>query len=217
MTDGSYSLTELAEVTGIEARTIRSYIEKGLLPGPQSRGRAATYTTEHLDRLKAIQTLRRFRPDDTLAETRIRLQKLTLTQIRGLASGLLTAAVGPEEAAPPGDWSSSDSEIVSDRPDHEPEENDETVPALPAARLAPAPHLTPAAQLVHALRQLSGRATVVPGAKAEGWHRIAVTEDVELSVRSDFGPDQIALFRELADLLRHLLGRAEAPAPEGVE
>src|SRR5262245_35171305 len=93
MTDGDFSLAELAEASGIEARTIRSYIEKGLLSGPQTRGRGATYTTDHLNRLKAIQTLRRLRPGDTLADTRILLQKLTLPQIRGLALGLLTAAV----------------------------------------------------------------------------------------------------------------------------
>jgi DNA-binding transcriptional MerR regulator len=217
MTDHSFSLAELADVSGIEARTIRSYIEKDLLPGPQTRGRGATYTNEHLDRLKAIQTLRRFRPGDTLAETRIRLQKLTRPQIRGLASGLLTAAVGPEDTEPTGDWSSSDDEIVSDLPDDESEKKDEHDHGLPPARLFISPHLTPAGRVVYALRQLSGRAPVVPGSKTETWHRITVTEDIELSVRSDFGPDQIALFRELADLLRHLLDRAETPKPDRSE
>ena len=33
MPDASYSLDDLADAVGIEARTIRSYIERGLLPG----------------------------------------------------------------------------------------------------------------------------------------------------------------------------------------
>ena len=33
MADDDYSLTEISDATGIEARTIRSYIERGLLPG----------------------------------------------------------------------------------------------------------------------------------------------------------------------------------------
>jgi hypothetical protein len=125
--------------------------------------------------------------------------------------------VDSEEAEPAEDWSSSDSEIVSELPGNEAEDNDENVPALPPAQMDSLPHLTPAARLVHALRLLSGRAPVVPGSKAEAWHRIAVTEDIELSVRSDFGPNQIALFRELADLLRDLLGRAETQTTGGDE
>src|SRR6266545_2353539 len=39
--------------------------------------------------------------------------------------------------------------------------------------------------------------------KVESWHRIAVTPDVEFSVRAEFTATQIAAFRELADLLRH--------------
>jgi hypothetical protein len=49
----------------------------------------------------------------------------------------------------------------------------------------------------------------------EGWNRIAVTPDVELSIRSDFNADQLAAFRELADLLRNLLQRTDAVLNKG--
>ena len=52
----TYSLDELAEISGTEPRTIRSYVAKGLLPRP-SRGRGAQYEAGTLDRLLAIKRL----------------------------------------------------------------------------------------------------------------------------------------------------------------
>src|SRR5882757_4789925 len=92
MATNSYSRSELADATGIEGRTIRSYIERGLLPGAEARGRAATYSEEHLSRLQVIRSLRRARPNIGLSEIRILLQGLNPEQIHGLASGSIIAA-----------------------------------------------------------------------------------------------------------------------------
>ena len=54
---GSFTLAELAEVSGVLARTIRFYIARGLLPPPLVRGRAACYGEEHLKELDRIKTL----------------------------------------------------------------------------------------------------------------------------------------------------------------
>ena len=54
---GSFTLVELAEVSGVPARTIRFYIAKGLLPPPLVAGRAACYGEEHLKELDRIKTL----------------------------------------------------------------------------------------------------------------------------------------------------------------
>jgi DNA-binding transcriptional MerR regulator len=51
------SLAELAEASGLAARTIRFYIARGLLEGPVKAGRAAAYTEEHLARLERIKKL----------------------------------------------------------------------------------------------------------------------------------------------------------------
>lgn len=51
------SLAELAEASGLAARTIRFYIARGLLEGPAKAGRAAAYTEEHLARLERIKKL----------------------------------------------------------------------------------------------------------------------------------------------------------------
>ena len=54
---GSFTLVELAEVSGVPARTIRFYIAKGLLPPPLVGGRSACYGEEHLKELERIKTL----------------------------------------------------------------------------------------------------------------------------------------------------------------
>ncbi len=47
-TPRQYSLEELAQLSGISERTIRSYIYDELLPEPLGRGRATSYPPEHL-------------------------------------------------------------------------------------------------------------------------------------------------------------------------
>ena len=51
------TLAQLAETSGIPARTIRFYIARGLLDGPRKAGRGAAYTPEHLARLERIRNL----------------------------------------------------------------------------------------------------------------------------------------------------------------
>ena len=51
------TLADLAESSGLPARTIRFYIARGLLDGPVKSGRAAAYTSEHLARLEKIKEL----------------------------------------------------------------------------------------------------------------------------------------------------------------
>ncbi|HXB74042.1 MAG TPA: helix-turn-helix domain-containing protein [Candidatus Acidoferrales bacterium] len=51
------TLAEIAEASGLAARTIRFYIARGLLNGPVKGGRSAAYTPEHLARLERIKRL----------------------------------------------------------------------------------------------------------------------------------------------------------------
>jgi DNA-binding transcriptional MerR regulator len=48
------NLAELGEETGVPPRTIRYYISRGLLQGPNQAGRGASYGREHVARLKEI-------------------------------------------------------------------------------------------------------------------------------------------------------------------
>lgn len=58
MAEATYRLDQIVDLTGYPARTVRYYIERGLLSGPEPRGVATTYTQEQLTRLFAIKHLR---------------------------------------------------------------------------------------------------------------------------------------------------------------
>ncbi len=202
MNGTTYTLEELAAETGIEARTIRSYIERGLLPTAQSRGRAATYLSDHLDRLRVIKMLRRAWPNLTLADIRIRLQQLTPENIQALSEGRITAAPVTMEDG------TAELELPTDEGHDDDDIDGEEAAGSPIALTAR--HLAGAQRLVHALRQVTGYVGATPASKLETWQRIAVTEDIELSVRAEFSEEQLIAFRELADLLRDALTRASA-------
>lgn len=201
----TFSLTELADSTGIEARTIRSYIERGLLPNADTRGRGASYSEEHLARLRVIQSLRRARRNIALGDIRILLQQFTPEQIRGLAHGSITASVNPINESS----IEHDDELTGDEEDG----SNEFPRAIDWA--VSAKRLTGVERLVSLFREISGRRSSAPQSKFEGWQRISVTPDVELSIRSDFDANQLASFRELADLLRHLLQQPDALHGQG--
>lgn len=60
-------LAELAKQSGVSARTVRYYVQRGLLPAPEFHGPDTTYNETHLDRLKAIRKLQeRFLPLDAI-------------------------------------------------------------------------------------------------------------------------------------------------------
>jgi DNA-binding transcriptional MerR regulator len=78
--DPSYSLDELTALADVTTRTVRYYIAEGLLPPPATIGRNASYTQEHLDRLRLIARLKEeFLP---LKEIRSRLQAMSPEEIR---------------------------------------------------------------------------------------------------------------------------------------
>ena len=52
-----YRLEDLARISGVSARNIRAYRERGLLDSPRRVGRSAYYGERHLDQLTAISQL----------------------------------------------------------------------------------------------------------------------------------------------------------------
>lgn len=72
MNDG-LSLAELSKTSGVPPRTIRYYIARGILRGPDQAGRNARYSRDHLRRLREIS---RLKADGlTLSEITLRLSE----------------------------------------------------------------------------------------------------------------------------------------------
>jgi len=53
----TFSLEELAALTGTSRRTVRYYIQLGIVPRPDGSGRAASYSQRHLETLLRTKTL----------------------------------------------------------------------------------------------------------------------------------------------------------------
>ena len=57
MDDTRYSIGELAEKAGITRRTVRFYVQRGLIPQPLGRGRGEHYTDKHLTAVLRVKSL----------------------------------------------------------------------------------------------------------------------------------------------------------------
>ncbi|HZI13553.1 MAG TPA: helix-turn-helix domain-containing protein [Myxococcus sp.] len=103
-TQTEWKLAELAEEAGVSPRTVRYYVQRGLLPAPPFKGPDTVYGEEHLLRLKAIRVLQaRFLPLDAI---QAELQRLSPDALRTLARESATP-VPPVYPPPP---------VVSPRP-----------------------------------------------------------------------------------------------------
>ena len=77
-----YDIAELADRSGITVRTIRYYLQQGLLPSPGGTGPGARYGTGHLARLRLIRGLQG--EHLPLAEIRRRIEGLGDAEIEAL-------------------------------------------------------------------------------------------------------------------------------------
>jgi DNA-binding transcriptional MerR regulator len=55
--DGRYGIDELADLGGVSRRTVRYYVQEGLLPQPLGVGRGRHYGRDHLERLLQVKGL----------------------------------------------------------------------------------------------------------------------------------------------------------------
>ncbi len=84
---GELKLHELAEQAGVSPRTVRYYLQRGLLPQPAFRGPDTAYGEEHLVRLRAIRKLQeKFLPLDAIE---VELSRRSLSDIEKIAEGRL--------------------------------------------------------------------------------------------------------------------------------
>ena len=58
MLQSEYWISEIATLSGVSTRTIRYYIQEGLLPRPVVRGKYAVFTEEYVLRLQLIKVLK---------------------------------------------------------------------------------------------------------------------------------------------------------------
>ncbi len=188
-----FSIEELADETGFDKRVIRSFIEQGLLCGPDTKGRYARYNDAHVFRLKAIKALRENRRLN-IAEIRNAFLSMSEEDIKALAGEQTTdsksvldylrtaCGIGGSERV-----GFSDSELED-----------------PQAQCQFFSTQSPVDRLLHALTEAAG-SKVGRSCKGQTWHRFAVTPDVEITVRGLQDRGQVEQWDKIADCLRQIL------------
>ena len=207
----TYSLQQLAELTGIEPRTIRWYISEGLIRGPESLGRGAHYTEHHLKRLNTIKVLK-----DTYG--------MQLTEIRRYITmagdeDIQVVPVWPSGTPSPKPpeqvevgaigMSPIDARFGWRRPPSRIEKFTDQLEEHQARDQAGLRRGyssgAPISMLLSSLRKLLGERRIPRTARAETVTEIQINRDVGLRVRGDYEEEEIVLFEQLADHLRELL------------
>lgn len=141
MTERTYKLDELARAAGMSARTVRYYVQRGLLPPAAFRGKDTAYGHEHLVRLRAIRRLQEaFFPLDAIAAE---LEARPLAEIERIAEGKLVPTTAPAG----GSHHSSDTRAREAEPVRGPEEGARLAIARQAARVFRQIELFPGVEL----------------------------------------------------------------------
>jgi DNA-binding transcriptional MerR regulator len=214
-----YSLTELADLAEVTPRTVRYYIQQGLVPSPGTTGAGTRYGEGHLDRLRLIKQLQRSHLP--LAEIRSRLASVSEADVRALL----------EQASEPPEGTAVDyvRRVLGFRGMDRPS----AVESMPRAMLR-----SPVAPSMAALREPSGEevadrqalAAFIPPSAAplpapsarqlpaaapgplpapapdrSTWERIALAPDIELHVRRPLSRVQNRFLNRLMDFARKLM------------
>jgi DNA-binding transcriptional MerR regulator len=219
----TFSLKELEALSGVSERTIRWYISEGILPRADSRGRDARYSRLHLERLLAARHLRDHE-GLSISEIRNRIQSAGPEELRYLSAQ--ASSEQPRAGVSPETTERSAHELVSgwQAEDAQPHYRLQSsvrsslmAEISPLGRRAPRfPSQTPLDRLVHELGRMvqASQRRVPRQARAEEWHHIPITPEIEFAVKGSLGEDQIRRLERVADYLKEVLTGGFEPTHE---
>jgi DNA-binding transcriptional MerR regulator len=179
--DANYDLSDLSDLAGVTPRTVRYYIQQGLLPSPGTSGPGTRYGEGHLRRLRLIRRLQR--------------EHLPLSEIRRQLRSLTDDDVGRALEAPP---------VRSPVADYV----QQVLGATPEAKRSAAPLF--AAMMPMPVRE-PGKATPENRTEAPGlversqWDRMTLSPDIELHIRRPLSRSGNKVVEKLLDYARRLL------------
>ena len=226
MPEDLLTLTQLSDRSGVEVRTLRSWIAQGVVPGAEIAGRNARYAPAALTRARAAKAMRELYGMSVPA---IRQDLLTADQAKIDAYAALAGSVpeaaggtgGPIGANPAPSPSPPAGANAADYLRNlrsagvfgaEPPKAVARAAASDARRIpfAPSPEAVPQpgsrlSRLAEALEQIAGQRPSRRKAKGDVRLHIPITPDLELTVRGDHTPEELARYEQIADLLRAIL------------
>lgn len=197
-------ISELAQAMGVSTRTIRYYIEEGLLPQPEVQGKYAVFNADYLVRLKLIKYLKdAYLP---LKEIKRQLDSLTVPAMYALVDRFEKDPTGT--LAEMGVYPADKSEILASkfRVSAPPEDSASDYiqralkhqgpavrePVMKFSAPAPAPKSRPSE----------------PG---ETWQRVELAPGVELNVRQPQPPARRTQVEDLISIAKKIFNKREDP------
>jgi DNA-binding transcriptional MerR regulator len=188
------TLEDLANASGLSLRTLRFYISEGLLQGPDTHGKFARYSQQHLDRLEMIHRLKNLRLP--IKEIRHLLDNMTpdeISQIRKyqeiLNPSLTKNKTGDIYESPISEPGSSALEYIQNLENGR--KNIQSITRSPAT-VPPSPPI------------YKNQAQAMGG--QEIWKRIVIEEGIELNIRGLRDTDEEIKVRKLIEFTRKLFG-----------
>lgn len=104
-------LEDLARKAGLSPRTVRYYVQRGLLAAPEFRGPDTQYDERHLATLRAIRALQdRYWPLEAMPGV---LAQRTVAELEAIASGTVTLPL-------PGTKAPHAAQVLAEKPKEEP-------------------------------------------------------------------------------------------------
>jgi len=192
------TLDDLVKLSGLNIRTIRYYIQEGLLWGPDTKGKFATYSPEHLERLELIENLAK-RSHLPLKEIRKLLDQTTpeqLQQIRHIlasAAGQVVIIDTDQEPNQPGDAGAAALEYL-DNINWVKSGVQEETGGYPADAIMNQNRTSP----------FTGEIPARSKGREENWQRITLDEGVELHIRAPRDRRSDSKVKELLEFARKL-------------
>ena len=188
----TFDLNDLCEAGDVTARTVRYYVQQGLLPSP-GLGAGARYSEGHLARLRLIRRLQR--EHLPLAEIRRRIEELDDSAVQRLlvtsapAGGTPTTAAVDYVRAVLGGAAATEPEVQirNPRPGRSANPTAPSVPPLPDPG-------HPARPVTH---------------ERAHWERIALTPDIEVHVRRPLSRHDNLCLEKLLERARALFSGEE--------
>lgn len=212
------TIQELADRAGVTTRTIRYYVEQGVLP-PPGRGRPSDYTTEHVRLLDLVRRLKeQYLP---LEEIRDMLQRLAPEQIEEFLGGSGSQHQAQESQSSAADYISQVlnrgalrsqlKERAMPPPPPMPARRSTAAGAEGARGAARPSQVAPAAAAEHVSAATDTQPPLNPYIGEErSWQRVTLAPGVELHYEASLSPSGRDTISKIIEAARAILG----PHPE---
>lgn len=209
------TISELADAAGVTVRTIRYYVNEGLLPPPEQRGRYALYETWYLDRLELISRWKdAYLP---LKEIRTRIEPLSNEDVRRMLKQPeppLAMQIAPEAkmmASPQAPWEGQAKKTKAAEAEKEPPDKAlDYIHVLQGKDSEPQEVKEDVSAYIRRARRESRRdvhpaPAPRPSSRGTEWRRIEVLPGLELNVTEEISRRYWRELEELMDWIsRHI-------------